>query len=112
MTMTIEKDHGPKQSRKHPVELLALCVWLVVCSPLRASEGDHHDENTRVVTLSSAALGNATLTTAVAGAGDVDQQLTLYGKLLPEPTAVSHIRARYPGVVSGVKVHIGDKVKR
>ncbi|WP_158681635.1 efflux RND transporter periplasmic adaptor subunit [Microbulbifer pacificus] len=110
--MKIETVNNSKARQTHFAQRLVLLISLAVCSPLIASENDRHNENSRTLELSPRALDNAALTTAVAGAGEVDQQLTLYGKLLPEPTAVSHIRARYPGVVSEVNVHIGDEVKK
>ncbi|WP_226668664.1 efflux RND transporter periplasmic adaptor subunit [Microbulbifer aggregans] len=76
------------------------------------AEQDHHDGETRHIELSETALKYAQLTTAIASPGQVQQNTKLYGKILLEPTAVSHIRARYPGVVQSVEVHIGDRVER
>lgn len=111
--MKTEKISGITLCRRNPIlRLIALFAWLAAGTSVTAGEDDHHDRDARSVELSPRAREHAALTTAVAGAGAVVQQLTLYGKLLPEPTAVSHIRARYAGVVTQVKVHIGDKVKK
>jgi membrane fusion protein, heavy metal efflux system len=60
----------------------------------------------------SAAIAKASgITTAVAGAGKLQQTLKLYGQALPDPVRVSHIQARYPGVIRTVKVTIGSQVR-
>ena len=50
------------------------------------------------------------VTTAIANAGTLQQTLKLYGQVLADPVRVSHIQARYPGVIRNVKVTIGSKV--
>ncbi|MCK7598555.1 efflux RND transporter periplasmic adaptor subunit [Microbulbifer sp. CAU 1566] len=108
--MTIKTLYGnPLRFNTRTFFLVALL--LIGCSAF-ANDGDHHEEDARFIELSPQALKNITFSTEVAGAGEVDRKLILYGQLLPEPTAVSHIRARYPGVVSQVNVHIGDEVKK
>lgn len=91
----------------------SLIVLLIFVGPLNAADkhdNEHTDE--KVVSLGEKALARAALTTGLAGPRNLEQYLTLYGKLQPEPTAVSHIRARYAGVVSRVNVHIGDSVRK
>ncbi len=61
--------------------------------------------------LSAATAKQSGITIAVAGAGNLQQNLKLYGQVLPDPVRVSHIQARYPGVIRAVKVTIGSKVK-
>lgn len=61
--------------------------------------------------LSAAVAKQSGITTAVAGAGNLQQNLKLYGHVLPDPVRVSHIQARYPGVIRAVKVTIGSQVK-
>ncbi|WP_231759356.1 efflux RND transporter periplasmic adaptor subunit [Microbulbifer elongatus] len=73
-------------------------------------EEGHHDES--VVELSDTTLARAGVAVATAGARAIESTITLYGKLQPEPTAISHIRARYPGLVSRIAVSIGDPVKK
>ena len=73
-------------------------------------EGDHHEEN--IVELSDDVLAGAGVKIATVQGNTIEQKVTLYGKLQPEPTAISHIRARYPGLVSEISVSIGDPVKK
>jgi cobalt-zinc-cadmium efflux system membrane fusion protein len=71
---------------------------------------DHAEAETQV--LISAAIASASgVTTAVAGAGVINERLKLYGNIVADPVRVSHIQARYPGLVRGVKVTIGSRVR-
>ena len=63
------------------------------------------------VQLSAALAKESGITTEIAAAGSLKQTLKLYGKALPDPVRVSHIQARYPGVIRSVKATIGSIVK-
>ncbi len=73
--------------------------------------GDHeeHDEDCIHVALDMAQ--QAGITTAVAGPGTLAQTVTVYGRLTTTPENVSHIRARFPGLIAEVSATIGDTVK-
>lgn len=51
------------------------------------------------------------ITTAVAGAGVVQDRIKLYGNIVVDPLRISHIQARYPGLICSVKPTIGTPVK-
>ncbi len=53
----------------------------------------------------------AGITTAVAGSGELNQTRRLYGKIIADPQRVSHLRARFPGVVTQVHASLGNTVK-
>ena len=61
--------------------------------------------------MSAALAKEAGISTQVASAGNLKQTLKLYGQALPDPVRISHIQARYPGVIRSVKATIGDRVK-
>ena len=61
--------------------------------------------------LSATLAKESGITTEIASAGNLKQTLKLYGKALPDPVRVSHIQARYPGVIRSVKATIGTIVK-
>jgi cobalt-zinc-cadmium efflux system membrane fusion protein len=63
------------------------------------------------VEISAALAKESGITTEIAAAGNLKQTLKLYGKALADPVRVSHIQARYPGVIRSVKATIGSKVK-
>lgn len=49
--------------------------------------------------------------TAIAEAGSITETLLLYGKVVPDPQHVSHVRARFPGLITHVSRSLGDTVK-
>lgn len=51
------------------------------------------------------------LTTAIAGEGVLQERIKLYGTIVADPLRVSHIQARYPGLIRSVKPTIGTRVK-
>lgn len=59
-----------------------------------------------------AALAQASgLTTATAGEGVLQERIKLYGNIVADPLRLSHIQARYPGLIRSVKPTIGMRVK-
>lgn len=48
--------------------------------------------------------------TAIAGPGTIHETVLLYGKLVADPHAISHIRARYPGMIKRAAYKLGDHV--
>lgn len=76
----------------------------------KEKHSDPHQDATH--TKMSAALAKASgITTAIAGAGKLQQTVKLYGQALADPVRVSHIQARYPGVIRSVKATIGSQVR-
>ena len=51
------------------------------------------------------------LLTEKAGSGTIHETLTLSGRVQTDPGRLSHVRARYPGMVKNVKRNLGDKVR-
>ena len=49
--------------------------------------------------------------TRIAGAGEINQSVSVYGKTATEHSKISHLKARFPGQVLDVKVDIGETVK-
>jgi cobalt-zinc-cadmium efflux system membrane fusion protein len=48
--------------------------------------------------------------TAVAGPGTLHQSVLLYGKTVPDPQGVSHVTARYPGLIRSIDADLGQRV--
>jgi cobalt-zinc-cadmium efflux system membrane fusion protein len=48
----------------------------------------------------------------LAGSGVIHQTRFLYGKISPDPRQVSHITARYPGLIQAVSPALGDSVSQ
>lgn len=51
------------------------------------------------------------IVTASAGSQELHQAITVYGNLVSGPEQLSHVRARFEGLVKSVHVTIGDTVK-
>ena len=77
--------------------------------------GDSHEDDKHageVVTMSDETALQNGITTANVIAGDISLSTTLYGRISAVPGSLSHIRARFDGVIKDVKVNIGDTVKK
>lgn len=73
---------------------------------------DDHEEHGEARTLIAPDMvQQAGITTAVAGPGILEQTITVYGRVTTLPENVSHLRARFPGIIDEVRVSIGDHVK-
>jgi Membrane-fusion protein len=51
------------------------------------------------------------IVTVTANAQELHQTITIYGSLVSAPEQLSHVRARFEGLVKSVQVTIGDRVK-
>ena len=63
------------------------------------------------ITLSDQIAAASGVSTAIAGAGVLEERIKLYGTIVADPLRVSHIQARYPGLIRSVKPTIGARVK-
>lgn len=63
------------------------------------------------IVLASALATQSGIKTAKAEAGNINQNIKLYGQAMIDPARVRHIKARYPGVIQSVKATIGQKVR-
>ncbi|WP_159931155.1 efflux RND transporter periplasmic adaptor subunit [Oceanicoccus sp. KOV_DT_Chl] len=98
---------------------LVLCctLFLLTSRPaVASSEHNHEDEHDhqeiKHVEIDSAIASDAGIKTAIAAAGVIHQQITVYGKISADSSKVSHIRARFPGTIGEVNVDLGDTVKK
>ena len=72
---------------------------------------DEHGEEGQIE-MSAEMMKTVGITTLTANSGEIKQRLTLYGTSTTEPSAVSHVRARFAGVITKLSVNVGDKVKK
>jgi cobalt-zinc-cadmium efflux system membrane fusion protein len=63
------------------------------------------------VTMADEVAAASGLTKAIAGEGVLQERIKLYGTIVADPLRVSHIQARYPGLIRSVKPTIGARVK-
>lgn len=71
-------------------------------------EGDHENEQVELSTALAEELG---IQTQIAGPGIISRSLLLYGKTMPDPQQVSHVAARYPGMIRSIQPNLGDVVE-
>lgn len=62
------------------------------------------------IKLNAALAKQSGITTAVAGAGKLQQNLKLYGQVQPDPDQIRQLKARFPGVIRSVKARVGTQV--
>jgi len=75
-------------------------------------DGDGHDDHEDLVQLSAAELAEFGIEVADVSSGIVETELELPGEVRPNDDRLAHIVPRYSGIVTEVRVHIGDYVKR
>lgn len=73
--------------------------------------GDEHGEEGHIE-ISQQMIETVGITSTSAKAGEIKQQLNLYGTLTTDPSAVSQVRARFPGLITKLSVNVGDNVKQ
>ncbi|ALO36175.1 RND transporter [Colwellia sp. MT41] len=73
--------------------------------------GDEHGEEGHIE-MSAEMMKTVGITTVTASSGEIKQRLTLYGTSTTEPSSVSHVRARFAGIITKLSVNVGDKVKK
>jgi len=73
--------------------------------------GDEHGEEGHIE-ISADMMKTVDITIQEASAGEIKQRLTLYGSLTTDPSAVSQVSARFPGLITKLSVNVGDKVKQ
>jgi len=79
-------------------------------SELLAAEAEEEQGHAESVIIDSAMAQQAGITTAAAGAGVIRNAITVYGRTVVDPRGISHIRARFPGLVVSIEPGIGDLV--
>ena len=79
-----------------------------------SNNGEHseqHSDEEGHIELSAEQASEAGIKNVFANAGQIKQAITVYGKSVVDPSATSQIRARFPGIITQLKVNVGDTVK-
>ena len=104
---------------KHLIFLLTVIYLLTSYSSVYSSDGhsehdDHseHDSTEELVSRINAKIADQTgITISIASPQKLKQATKLYGNLVLGPEQLSHVRARFEGLIQTVSVSIGDYVK-
>jgi cobalt-zinc-cadmium efflux system membrane fusion protein len=92
-------------------KLTLMSVIMLTTIPLLtlAGENDHDEE---VVVISDSMARASGIDTVAVSAGQLNNVAVLFGDVTTDPASLSHIRARFDGVISDVTMTLGDKVTR
>ncbi len=77
-----------------------------------ASHSWSYDSLEGRVTIAPEMAKGAGVETAVAGAGRIEERLSLYGTIQANPERVRAVSARFPGIVRSVRGNVGDPVQQ
>lgn len=89
--------------------LIPLTVIFYGFNILLASAAEESEEGR--VEISSSMAQELGITTEIASGGTINRSLLLYGKIMPDPQLVSHVAARYPGIIQSIIPALGDTVE-
>lgn len=101
--------------KKILLDVAQFCGFVVMmsCMPTIAQSADNHvGHEEDHVELSDSVARQLGVATRLAGARKLVVTELLYGKITPDPKQVSHITARYPGMISSVIPSLGDSVRQ
>ncbi|MCU4676514.1 efflux RND transporter periplasmic adaptor subunit [Catenovulum sp. 2E275] len=73
---------------------------------------DDHDEHQAEIKLTDAVAKQAGVEFSQVQGGEIKQSVQLFGQVVLDPTQVSHVRARFTGIIDKVMANTGDTVKK
>lgn len=92
-------------------QLLLIALFsaaLLLSTNTFAAEEEHGEEAVRISAALAQELG---IETETAGAGVINRSVLLYGRTMPDPQGISHVSARYPGMIVSMAPSLGDSVQ-
>jgi len=90
---------------------LSLILFALLGNQSSAAEDEHEEGEEEHVEISAALANELGIQTQIAASGDLKRTLLLYGKTMPDPQRVSHVSARFPGMIKSIIPALGDKVE-
>ena len=104
--LTVKNDVSRKFS-----QLLFLSITLITANLSFAAEEEHEEAELEIVEISASMAQELGIETEIASGGVINRSLLLYGKTMPDPQNVSHVAARYPGMIEAMIPSLGDTVE-
>ena len=89
--------------------LAALCASAMLLNTNTVAAEEEHEEE--IVQISAALAQELGIETELAGAGVINRNVLLYGRTMPDPQGISHVSARYPGMIVSMAPSLGDSVE-
>lgn len=76
----------------------------------KSEHQDEHGEEEGHIEITKANAQKAGIINATAGAGQLKKTTTIYGQAVIDSSAISQVRARFPGLITKLTVNVGDIV--
>lgn len=76
------------------------------------NDNAHSDEHDEAATIPADMAQEVGIQVASAAAGTIERHIPLYGELVIPPNRQAQVRARFPGIITQIKVAMGDAVKK
>jgi cobalt-zinc-cadmium efflux system membrane fusion protein len=76
----------------------------------KSQHQDEHGEEEGHIEISKENAQKAGIINATAGAGQLNKTITVYGQTVIDSSAISQVRARFPGLITKLTVNVGDFV--
>ena len=76
----------------------------------KSEHQDEHGEEEGHIEITKANAQKAGIINATAGAGQLKKKTTVYGQTVIDSSAISQVRARFPGLITKLAVNVGDIV--
>ncbi|WP_096087141.1 efflux RND transporter periplasmic adaptor subunit [Agaribacterium haliotis] len=76
-----------------------------------AEEDEHRHGEANSSRIEDSMAKQVGIVTSMASSQELHQTITVYGAIVSAPEQLSHVRARFEGMVKSVKVTLGDRVK-
>lgn len=74
-------------------------------------EHEHEEGEEGIVQISTSLAQELGIETEISSAGTINRSLMLYGRTMPDPQGISHVVARYPGMIVSMNAALGDPVE-
>lgn len=88
-----------------------IAVAILLSSNAIAAEDEHEEGEEGIVHISAALARELGIETELVSAGEINRSLLLYGRTMPDPQGISHVYARYPGMIVSMAAALGDSVE-
>jgi len=98
-----------------PMKRAAIIVAVLLPFSAFSGEDDHSDEkihNNKFVVMTQAMASEVGVTTQAVSGGTLNITKTVYGNVVTDPASLSHIRARFDGIITQVNANLGSSVKK
>ena len=92
--------------------LISVAVFASTNVVAAEEEHEHEESEEEIVQISTILAEELGIGTELVGDGVINRSLLLYGRTMPDPQGISHVYARYPGmIVSMAPLPLPVKVK-